>query len=460
MVNNRLLLGFVAFGISFGITLLVNRDGGRALATGLTTLPAVYIAVAIATRRYDYQLEDRIATLKNHIYALQQRRRLAYEEFVEMMEEKEQIALSLNSMQLQLQQLQLPGASSASLDKPPLVSWNLSDRPSPASDGPLPPHALPTQLQNVEVADPELSQFLAETSRTKRKIEANLNRLQAELAQVKVEITEARQTRDRLTQEIADLDGQKQQLTHDIPALQSEVQELETCRKELEQFLSYAESKKQELETGAHPLQVVLKQLQAQTNAVAEELYGLEAQIESRKHERDELNQQMGQLDQPAQQPASSRSKSSQAAASSGNGSLATKGTSSRERSSSKSSKSSLVSGNSSPHAASVALPNLPKAEEPASDLPPEWTELMVQLPEYEFQVLKAIAEQANPIPVIKRIAEESLTMPELLIDGINERALDTVGDLIIESEGSVSAIVREHTKIVKKLITAYESLL
>jgi hypothetical protein len=50
-----------------------------------------------------------------------------------------------------------------------------------------------------------------------------------------------------------------------------------------------------------------------------------------------------------------------------------------------------------------------------------------------EIQVLKAIIEQSDPSATIKKIAEENITMPELLIDAINECALDTIGDLIIE---------------------------
>jgi len=99
--------------------------------------------------------------------------------------------------------------------------------------------------------------------------------------------------------------------------------------------------------------------------------------------------------------------------------------------------------------------------EKPISDLPSEWTEFMVQLPEYELQALKVIVEQAHPAAALKHIAEENLTMPELLIDSINERALETVGDLLIDAgSGAGSAtIVRDHLKIVKKLLKTYDYL-
>jgi TerB-C domain len=45
--------------------------------------------------------------------------------------------------------------------------------------------------------------------------------------------------------------------------------------------------------------------------------------------------------------------------------------------------------------------------------------------------------------------------MPELLIDGINEQALDTIGDMILEpgSGSTVPTIAQEYLKTVQTLI-------
>ncbi|MCL1467664.1 tellurite resistance TerB C-terminal domain-containing protein [Argonema galeatum] len=75
--------------------------------------------------------------------------------------------------------------------------------------------------------------------------------------------------------------------------------------------------------------------------------------------------------------------------------------------------------------------------------IPDEWTEFIAQLTNSELQVLKAIVYLENPNPEIKKIAESYITMPELLIDGINERAIATIGDIIIEP-GSVSPLIAE----------------
>jgi hypothetical protein len=97
-------------------------------------------------------------------------------------------------------------------------------------------------------------------------------------------------------------------------------------------------------------------------------------------------------------------------------------------------------------------------ATSPAS-LPEDWQSFLLQLPMAEFQVLKAIAEQANPSATIKQVAEAHLMMPELLIESVNESALDTIGDIVIASTNP-AAIAPEYLSLVQQLIKAYEDLL
>ncbi|MFB2922455.1 tellurite resistance TerB C-terminal domain-containing protein [Aerosakkonema funiforme] len=80
---------------------------------------------------------------------------------------------------------------------------------------------------------------------------------------------------------------------------------------------------------------------------------------------------------------------------------------------------------------------------EPSATIPDEWTEFVAQLTNSELQVLKAIVELENPNAEIKKIAESYITMPELLIDAINERAIATIGDIIIE-QGSLFPVISE----------------
>lgn len=72
---------------------------------------------------------------------------------------------------------------------------------------------------------------------------------------------------------------------------------------------------------------------------------------------------------------------------------------------------------------------------------------------------MKAILEQDNPRDTIKQIAEANITMPNLLIDAINEIASNTIGELIIETNTEVPEIVEEHLLNVKTMITKYSEI-
>jgi hypothetical protein len=92
--------------------------------------------------------------------------------------------------------------------------------------------------------------------------------------------------------------------------------------------------------------------------------------------------------------------------------------------------------------------------EQSDADLDAEWAEFVAQLTYPELEVLKAIVEQSNPNSTIKNIAESNITMPELLIDAINERAIATLGDIIIEPGTDAPAIADpEYLETVKKLL-------
>jgi phage shock protein A len=523
MLRSRLLLGSIAFGVSFGINFLTSRDANKAFIAGLTTVPAAVIAALVVDRRNYSHAETRLAVLKRHIRALQQRRAEAYRALVEVeTTPKEQTILSFNSVPLQPQQRQLPAAAAPSKK---VISWDLST-PFKVEEAiiEVKPYELPTELQipqpaeaafnQVHESETELSQVLAEATVTKRKIAANLNSLQTELSQIKTQIVEQRQTRDKLVRELADLKQQKQRLEAESLTVKKDVEDLRRCQTELEQFLTYAEGKKQELETGSHPLQTALKelqgqvnklqdelhrleiqvsdrkiqkndldrqltshplhesvkQLQTQINALQGELHGLETQINERKSQKDYLEQQISALKtqpQPLKErPAQPNRLQIEKNGSNGHSISPTKKPSNESKASKETHSQVALPVTSSTVQAVVkdpvvAKPDAVKPEKSSSDLPPEWTEFMVQLPEYELQVLRAIVEQNNPASVIKKIAEDNLTMPEALIDSINELALESVGDIIIEpgSGSGSAAIAREHIKTVKKLIKTYEYL-
>lgn len=88
-----------------------------------------------------------------------------------------------------------------------------------------------------------------------------------------------------------------------------------------------------------------------------------------------------------------------------------------------------------------------------SGDLPEEWTQFRSALKEHQHQALRAILTMEDPSGELARLADESAIMPEFLIDSINELALDTVGDIIIEPGSSPPAIEEEDLEFVRKLV-------
>jgi len=504
MVKQRLFLGSVAFGISFGISFLTGRGVGSAIASGVTTMAATVVAAAVVDRQQNRHAYSRIADLKHHIQALQQRRAEAYQAYMQLEAEKEHLAISLNTLAFQSGQppfqpdqrymmgSPVPRMLPAS---PRALSWNLAPSPGSepsgnASKPRVPAYELPTEISASGAvassadwgrSDTQISpQILSDAAATKQKIETSLAALQTELSQIKGHITDHRQTREKLSRDVADAREEKRQLDATVKTLRGEVQDLETCRVELEQFLAYAEAKKQELESGSNPLQEALKQLQTQVESLQEELRELEVQILDRRSQKELLEQQLAALNalqQASQAPlvpeeievtskngsakqGSSNNQADATAVVRAKKTIAPQETAAKRPTTIAKPARPIKSGSAQFSAAAV-LPEPIIGDKPSTELPNEWTEFMVQSPEYELQVLKVIVEQNNPAAMLKHIAEENLTMPELLIDSINERALETIGDLLIDANAGAgsAAIVRDHLKPVKKLLKTYEYL-
>ncbi|QZZ22194.1 hypothetical protein J5X98_07330 [Leptothermofonsia sichuanensis E412] len=480
MLRNRFLLGFVAFSISFSISWASDRNVNKALATGLTTLPAAIIASMLVDRRSHPRLEARIRALQKHIRVLQKRYSEAYQAYAELAAEREQLMLDSTLEQPPVKPPLLPASLAVPSQSPPKkkpISWDLSVPMGRDSAIEVKPYELPTEIQAlpnagsrsesvVVPAHPSsipLNRVLVEAEAAKRNIEAKLKSLQVELDQLQAQVASRRQTRDGLVQELADLNQQKRGLQAEVAALQPAIDELKQARKALEQSVAEAEAKRQQLEQGVQPLQMALKQLQSQVDTRQEELRRLELQISDRCQQKEDLERQLASLAVQRQ--------SFQAQVAAADLSLVPtngkshpapkKDTSPRHSAKQLNPRSAVTVAASKPEQTTTTqtmstIAEPAKAEKPSPESSEGWDDLMEQLPEYELQVLRAIVEQNNPAGLIKKIAEDNLTMPEMLIDSINERALETVGDIIIEpgTHSSSVAIAREHLRTVKKLLT------
>lgn len=87
-------------------------------------------------------------------------------------------------------------------------------------------------------------------------------------------------------------------------------------------------------------------------------------------------------------------------------------------------------------------------------ELPPEWAAFASQLANYQLRILEALITKSDPTATISQIAEVRITMPEPLLDEINELAQGTVGDIIIETIPLPHVSDTEYLAFIQKIVT------
>lgn len=573
MRNPWLILATATLITSFSIGFLITGDFGVSLMAGVLSLLTGIVTAAMVNWYRNHAVDQHTASLKQQIRQLQRVRAEEQQAIAEITAEKERVALSLNSVQDELRQRQLPGTNPYAR---PALSWNLGAQVEESIPAAIAPD-VEAEIQ-PEFQPASLNQFIAEAAETKQKITASLNHLQSEFNHLNAQVAEQRQVRERLLQEIKHLSQQQQQLAATTTSMTQEIAELERCRNELDQYVVYVETKKQELEAGTNPLQKALQQLQGQVNALQDELRSLEAQVTTKRREKETLERDLNQS-QPAIQPAQvalrqvesqkaqleqelmqlrqaqkqaiaqqttlqaalsqlehqktqlerelanlrqqhaqtktvqadlqaleqQKSQLGQNVASLQQQQAQLKSTQDhlqkvekqlRDRRQEKESlerqitqlqaqKTSLrqpqtqtvplqqdldIALNAANGGAKAAMNRpvpRPKAQpvegtppEPESELSELWTELMVELPEYELQALKAIAQENDPTRILNRISQDNFTTPDEIINSINQLAAEIVGERVIKARGTAPPIImRDHQRTIKKLIETYEYL-
>ena len=108
----------------------------------------------------------------------------------------------------------------------------------------------------------------------------------------------------------------------------------------------------------------------------------------------------------------------------------------------------SLLSGNGSSPRVDAPI------ERNAEEMPTEWADLAGRLAGHQLAVLDAILNQPDPRGAIREIADANMTMANALVDAINDLAIQTVGDIIINMAGELPAVEDESLDLVKRLIT------
>ncbi len=417
MVSNRFIIGIVAFGVSFGLTLVITWSFYSATFTGIITILATYCATFIVEkRRRNYELSildsfhKRIKELENiqhgmtiEVSQLEAHHRALHSESNQL---QHQIGDRRNQRDCLNREL-----STFVLQKKQLESEVIH---------------LQEELKNIEKSQEEANNSCNNIAAEKRRLELNCSVSKAEITQLHGKIGELLQEKQELENNLTLLHRLKPQLEEKLYDLRVQLQEFEGEEKKQKEILSSRNKEQEELEKN-------LKLLATQKAEEKKELENLKEQISLLEEERDLLQNQvwelLQQLENQNQQPLVMEAQEDTEAF---------------------------------PFAdlmETVSIERTETTEKKSAELASYWTDLLQSLTKHEIQVLKVILEQDNTNAAIKKVAEENITMPSLLIDSINERAQDTIGELIISTSNDIPEIYQEYQQNIQNLIMMSEEM-
>lgn len=413
-VSNRLIIGIVAFGVSFGLSLVLSWDFNKAVFTGIVTVPATYLSALFVDKRrknHEMLILDSLQKRIRDLEGLKSR-------FVAEMNQIEAHNASLYAESNSLQNQVLERRNQRDTLNRELSTYVIEKKQLEAQI-----NYLHNDLHALDQSKVELNTSFSALTSEKRRLELNNNVSRAEITQLQTQINEFQQQKQELESSLTLLNRLKPQLEEKLHVLRVQIQDLEAQQNQQKQFILDKKAEKELIEASLNPLQNQLAEQQTQ-------LQDLQGQVSVLQKERDELQSQVWELLHQMETLATDEQLNENQ----------------QEDSEEFFPFSELIE----------SLEPIESGDQLES-FSEEWTDFIEQLPVYELQVLKAIVEQHNPHAAIKKIAEENITMPNLLIDSINERANDTIGELIINSSSKNPEIYQEYIMDVKKIIAICE---
>ena len=464
MTGNRFTLSSIAFGVSFGITLGLSQGNFLgAIGSGSLAFLSSQIGCIIASRQPtdsdDEELGWRIEEVRGHIRSLQNRRAAAYDDLTQLSQERDQVSATLRALQGQMHQLQsknnlssnLSGNLSTNPSQPVSPSWNLSKSSTQRTMAEIQSsEALiknsEAQIMSLEREEADLTRSLSATLSTQQWAEAQLSSTTTELNQLMAQVAEQKANKIQILNEITQLETDRKSIKKELETLQADVQSLDLYRQELSRLAQSTEPVRDQVTAGTASLQTAITQLQDQIGSLHGELETLETQILDRRTQKNSLDLELVTL-----RTQKENAESTNLASFEPRQDAIVVNNKSNGRSNSKS------NGKSNASSDSTAPVELDFSQEPNLDA--TWAKFATLLLKNEVEALIAIARHASPAQRLKQIAEANLTMPELLIDSINERALEVVGDIILEpsAQHGVPVIAQEYEGAIQSILRAYD---
>jgi hypothetical protein len=413
IVSNRLILGLVAFSLSFGLSLVPKIDFSKAFVTGIVTVISTYTAVLVAEQRRKSHQMTVLASLHNRIKELEGLK-------IRVASEVKQIELHYDVFYSEIQQMQ--NQIIECRNQRDTLHRDIGIFSGQKKQLETEANNIKIEVCKLETSKQELQNSCSSLTSEKRRLELNCNIARSEIMQLQTKTEELKQEKEEVESNLSLLGRLKPKLEEKMYELRLENQEKEKELFGQNQLLAATEKAKEELENSC----------KSQTSDKEAELRQLQDQISILRDEHDNLQNQVWEL---LQQVETLNQESADEIV------VATD----REYENDDDTLNPF-------NELWESLTNKPE------QLPPEWSAFLATLPAYEINVLKAMIAGNNPNSTIKQIAEAHITMPNLLIDSINEIANNTIGELIIQTNGDVPEIYPEHLTNVKIMIALHEN--
>jgi chromosome segregation ATPase len=271
-LTNQILLGAVAFSVSFCVSLVVNRDIKQALSTGLISVPATYIGTALIHARRINQGKWLINSLQDEIQELEEYKTDLNQFLFEAMAEEQEVEASIKALQSELNYLRTQVSEGYNQRKEQNKELFLLRTKKQQQEAHL--SSLQIQISTLENQLQELTEELNQLEFTKqtetRKIESNLNFLKLEISQLQFQVTEKENDKKAVEQEVINFKRQNHQLIEEkrtlqanlyslqveLGQLQAKIIEKQNEQEALGQGLLHFEEQRRQLIEGLHNLKV------------------------------------------------------------------------------------------------------------------------------------------------------------------------------------------------------------
>lgn len=402
MLVNRILLGSAAFGLSFGLSFAAERNVQRSLLTGLIA-PGAYAGAVALDDRQKRRVKLAGQAIAGQLQAAEQRQAELEQALLTATTKKQAAETSLSYLQTEIEQLKAQIQTQKQREQElgqAIATLEGRKQQLEASF-----QQLQDRVEGLSSQEKEIQQAIATTSQERQTLAVEVARLNQELGQLQTQLTGVTEQKLQLSSEVATLQTTKQLLESNAADLQTQIQTLERSRQTLTDSL---------IELSAIDVQPLQSEIQSLSSTFISQKAELASVLESLLAE---VKQRLAEAGE-------------------------TSATESRDLTLLPRPELPLVV-EPEPAAENIELPGLvllPRPELQVVEesesleetfLTPNWHTLINQLSDSEYWALDAILRGDGE--ALKQIADAVPTMPQILIEAINEKASEIVDDLIFE---------------------------